>query len=72
MDVDVIVTYLPIGSRVQDGAMRGEAVAWFAEQRALHERRENRRYLAMVILTFIAALAACIAVWPILKGWFSP
>jgi hypothetical protein len=44
------------------------AAAWLREQRDPDELREAGRFWGMRILTLIAAVAACIAAWPIIHG----
>jgi hypothetical protein len=47
----------------------GEALEWLSEQEGKQRRRETWRYWIMLWLTLVAAIAACIAAWPIVKGW---
>ncbi len=68
LGLELVIIDMPIGSLIQDGAMRGQALEWIGEQRAIKQRQDDRRFWAMVILTAIAAIAACIAAWPILHG----
>jgi type IV secretory pathway component VirB8 len=49
---------------------RKEAQEWLEEQQQRLRRRDNSRYWAMLIVTTIAAIAACIAAWPEVKRWF--
>ena len=49
---------------------RKEAQEWLDEEQQRLERRDNCRYWAMLIVTGIAAVAACIAAWPEVKKWF--
>jgi hypothetical protein len=44
------------------------AIEWLRERRDREERRESLGYWSMLILTAIAAIAACIAAYPIVKG----
>jgi hypothetical protein len=46
-----------------------EAAEWLREQRDRDERRDAVRFWGMLFLTFVAAVAACIAAWPIIKNW---
>jgi hypothetical protein len=50
-------------------AGRHEALEWLSEQEGKRRRRETRRYWFMFVFTLVAAIAACIAAWPIVKGW---
>ena len=51
---------------------RQEAVDWLSEQDCKQRRRETRHYWVIVGLTAIAAIAGCIAAWPIIEGWLFP
>jgi hypothetical protein len=44
------------------------AIEWLREKRDQEERRESLGYWSMLILTAIAAIGACIAAYPIVKG----
>ena len=44
------------------------AIDWLREKRDQEERRETLGYWSMLILTAIAAIGACIAAYPIVKG----
>jgi hypothetical protein len=57
--------------RIPRGPARQEALDWLAEQDGKQRRRETRHYWGIVVLTAIAAIAACIAAWPIIEGWLS-
>jgi hypothetical protein len=57
-----------VNERIARGPARQEALDWLAEQDGKQRRRETIRYWSMVVLTAIAAFAACIAAWPIVKG----
>jgi hypothetical protein len=52
-----------------DGPEQQEAVRWIAEQQHASERRDAARYRMMPFFTIVAALAASIAAWPIVKEW---
>jgi hypothetical protein len=45
-----------------------EAYEWLKEQDSKKDRRETMRFWFMVFLTTVAAVAACIAAWPVIKG----
>jgi hypothetical protein len=47
---------------------REEIVSWLQECRDLEARREALRFWSMLVLTLIAAIAASIAAWPIIRG----
>lgn len=53
-----------------DGREHQEAVAWLAEEEHKAARREAVRYKWMLGFTIIAAVAASIAAWPVIKDWF--
>jgi hypothetical protein len=55
--------------RIPPGHGRHEAPEWISEQERKQRRRETWRYWTTVWLMLIAAIAACIAAWPIVKGW---
>jgi hypothetical protein len=38
------------------------------EQDSIKERWESVRFWSMILLTAAAAIAACIAAWPVIKG----
>jgi|tagenome__1003787_1003787.scaffolds.fasta_scaffold17906773_1 hypothetical protein len=44
--------------------------AWLKDQEAEIRRRETRRFWGMLVIAIIAMVAACIAAWPVLVGWF--
>jgi hypothetical protein len=45
-----------------------EAAAWLREKRDQAACHETVRFWGMLILTAVAAIAACVAAWPIIKG----
>ena len=47
----------------QDAAAR-----WLQEQRDRDKLRDDVRFWGMLVLTFIAAVAAAIAAWPVIRG----
>ncbi len=47
-----------------------EAIAWLAVEEHKAARREAVRYQLMLGFTIIAAVAASIAAWPVIKEWF--
>jgi hypothetical protein len=56
------------GVFVEPGDDRNQALEWLAEQDRATACREAFKYRAMLILTLVAAVAACIAAWPVVKG----
>jgi hypothetical protein len=48
-----------------------QARAWVREQEIRSEGYDRWRFWSMLIFTFVAAVAACIAAWPILKDWIT-
>ena len=57
-----------MGEFIQTVADQNQALEWLAEQDRATARREAFKYWAMLILTLIAAVAACVAAWPVVKG----
>jgi hypothetical protein len=55
--------------RIPPGPGRHQALEWLSEQEGKQRRRETRRYWTTVWLMLVAAIAACIAAWPIVKEW---
>jgi hypothetical protein len=55
--------------RIPPGPGRDEALAWLSEQERKQRRREAWHYWLNLGLTALAAIAASIAAWPILKVW---
>jgi hypothetical protein len=55
--------------KIPPGPARDQALEWLKEQEVEQRRGETWRYRIMVWLTLVAAVAACIAAWPIVKGW---
>jgi hypothetical protein len=47
---------------------RGDIEDWLIEKETSTRKSNSRQFCAMLILTAIAAVAACIAAWPVLKG----
>jgi ABC-type phosphate transport system permease subunit len=45
-----------------------EASEWLREKRDEEKRRESFGYWSMFVLTAIAAIGACVAAYPIIKG----
>jgi hypothetical protein len=48
-----------------------EAREWVREQEIKLEGYDRWRFWSMLIFTLVAAVAACIAAWPILKEWIT-
>jgi hypothetical protein len=55
--------------RIPPGPGRQQALEWISEQERKQRRRETLRYRIMVVFTVVAAIAACIAAWPVVKEW---
>ena len=66
--LEVMRIDFPMGTVIPDGPARGQALEWIAEQEAKQRRRDTCRFWAILIFTIIAAVAACIAAWPILRS----
>jgi hypothetical protein len=58
-----------VGMAVKDQDERREAVEWIREQEEQLAARDSFRFWAMLLFTVVAAVAACIAAWPIVKEW---
>jgi len=58
--------------RIPRGPARQEALEWLTEEDGRRHRRETRRHWTIMLFTAIAAIAACIAAWPIVESWLSP
>jgi hypothetical protein len=65
----VLLTRLNLQMGNMDGPEQQEAIRWIAEQEHARERRDVARYRMMLFFTVVAALAASIAAWPIVKEW---
>ena len=68
LGADFVRIDIAIGSVINSSQLKTEALEWLSEQVLAHRRRENRRFWLMVTLTCIAAIAACIAAIPVLRG----
>jgi hypothetical protein len=56
--------------RIPRGPVRDiEAPEWLKEQEYEQRRRETMRYWFMLVVAIVAAIAAVIAAWPIVKEW---
>jgi len=49
------------------GEYRDEAIKWLREEDDKADAIERRKYWTMLIVTGIAAIAALIAAWPVIK-----
>jgi uncharacterized membrane protein YoaK (UPF0700 family) len=56
------------GNYIKNANTLNQAQEWLKEQDLIKERRETLRFWSMVFLTAVAAIGACIAAWPVLKG----
>jgi hypothetical protein len=52
-----------------DGREHQEAIMWLAEEERKTTQRESARYSLMLFFTIVAAVAAIIAAWPVVKDW---
>jgi type IV secretory pathway component VirB8 len=59
---------IAMGQFIESNADQKEAFDWLHEQETIARKSRVRQFWAMIILTAIAAVAACIAAWPVLKG----
>ena len=48
---------------IKDAKTLNQAHEWLGEQQARKDRRETLRYLLVIILAGVAAVAVCIAAW---------
>jgi hypothetical protein len=58
---------VPVGAVISDN-LRDQALERIAEQEDAQTRRESWGFRVMIFLTAIAAIAACIAAWPVIKA----
>jgi hypothetical protein len=65
----VLLTRVNLQMGNMDGPEQQEAIRWIGEQQHTSERRDTARYRMMLFFTIVAALAASIAAWPIVKEW---
>ena len=65
----VLLTKLNLQMGNMDGPEQQDAVRWIAEQQRASERRDATRYRTMIFFTVVAALAASISAWPVVKEW---
>jgi hypothetical protein len=56
------------GNYIKNRDTLDQAHEWLKEQDSIKERRESVRFWSMILLTAAAAIAACIAAWPVVKG----
>jgi hypothetical protein len=56
------------GNYIKNVETLNQAQEWLKEQDSIKERRESLRFWSMMLLTAAAAIAACIAAWPVIKG----
>jgi type IV secretory pathway component VirB8 len=60
---------MAMGNYIKVKDTLSQAHEWLKEQDANAERRETRRFWAMIILTALAMIASAIAAWPVVKEW---
>ena len=58
----------PISGFKHGNITLGDIEDWLVEKETSVRKNSNRQFWAMIILTAIAAIAACIAAWPVLRG----
>jgi hypothetical protein len=56
------------GNYIKNVDTLNQAHEWLIEQDSIKERRESVRFWSMILLTAAAAIAACIAAWPVING----
>jgi hypothetical protein len=71
LGVDFVRTDIATGPRIQDCEESTAALEWVHEQNMRLARRDALRFWWMLTFTFIAAIAASIAAWPVILEWFS-
>jgi hypothetical protein len=59
---------IAVGEFITTRGDQEQAFEWLNEKDLAARRREGFRYWFMIALTAVAAVAACIAAWPIIKG----
>jgi hypothetical protein len=65
----VRLTLLNILMGNMDGRENQEAIDWLAVEERRADRREAVRFRWMLLFTVVAAVAASIAAWPVIKEW---
>ena len=68
MGVAFVRLDIAMGQFIESNADQKEAFKWVYEQETIARKSSSRQFWAMIILTAIVAVAACIAAWPVLKG----
>jgi hypothetical protein len=56
------------GNYIKNVDTLNQAHEWLKELQIKKSRRDTWRFWFMILLTAVAAIAACIAAWPIIKG----
>jgi hypothetical protein len=69
LGLDFVRSDIVMGFYIEDNQERAEAREWMHEQEKYLARRDALRFWSMLLLTFIAAGAACVAAWPVMKDW---
>jgi hypothetical protein len=59
-----------IGGLGKEHITKGYVERWLRDQEGQIEQEQTRRYRWLLWWTVVAALAACIAAWPIIKDFF--
>jgi hypothetical protein len=61
-------TDMVTGNYIKSADTLNQAHEWLREQESIRDRRESLRFWFIIFLTAVAAIAACIAAWPVIKG----
>jgi hypothetical protein len=69
LGIDFVRNDVALSPIIQDGAESLAALEWMHEQNVRLARRDALRFWWMFTFTFIAAVAASIAAWPVILEW---
>jgi uncharacterized membrane protein YoaK (UPF0700 family) len=56
------------GNFIKNTGDLAQAHEWLKEQELKKDRGDAWRFWSMILLTAVAAIGACIAAWPVIKG----
>jgi hypothetical protein len=65
----VYLTRLNVQMGNMEAREQQEAITWLAEEEHKSATQETARYRLMLFFTFVAAAAALVAAWPVVKDW---
>jgi hypothetical protein len=69
LGIEFVRNDLALSPIIQDGAESLAALEWMHEQNMRLARRDAVRFWWLLAFTFIAALGASIAAWPVIMEW---